>query len=77
MGVWDVLGVGVVGGGVGCMGVDGGCSAPHTHAHECAWMHAHACMVNMIISCKPLTLSPPPPHPPTPQGGPPESVKIQ
>ena len=90
-------------------GVVGGCPL-----HMCTHtrMHAHACVVNMIISCKwppPLgkylgipydvicacvrvragtcmctwvacTLSLPPTpstHPPTPQGGPPESFKIQ
>ena len=26
--------------------------APHTHVHACACTYAHACMVNMIISCK-------------------------
>ena len=104
-------GGGVVGGWVGGwmgVGVVGG--APHTCAHA----HTHACVVNMIISCKwppPLgesmgipydvirtcvcmyvracacvctcvgghTLTTPTPiHlPPHPQGGPPESVKIQ
>ena len=26
--------------------------APHTYAHACMHMHTHACIVNMIISCK-------------------------
>ena len=44
--------------GFGWMGVDGGWGCLPTHAHTCACMctharmHAHACMVNMIISCK-------------------------
>ena len=42
-----LLGVGLfLGGG----GVVGGC--PYTCAHKCACMHAHASMVNMVISCK-------------------------
>ena len=36
----QLLGVGVVGG------------APHTCAHACTCTHTHACVVNMIISCK-------------------------
>ena len=42
LGVWGVGGWGwaVVGG------------APHTCAHVCTCMHAHAHVVNMIISCK-------------------------
>ena len=95
------------------MWVGGGWGVLHTCGHACACTHAHArhaCMVNMVISCKwppplgkslgipydvmctcmcmcihvhmggvhPLTtLHPHPPTPPTPQGGPPESFKIQ
>ena len=35
-------------------GVAGGCPPTHVHMHAyaCTCMHAHACMVNMIISCK-------------------------
>ena len=117
--VQDLLNFGVLGSlwlwgwGGGWMGVVGG--APHTCTCMCMHaqhMHTHACMVNMIISCKwllPLDFwgipgnsydvicthmhvhvcacahvwgAPshhPHPHPPTPhpQGGPPESVKIQ
>ena len=42
-------GWGVVG-GAGWMGVGDGWGVPPTHVH----MHAHACMVNMIIPCKSL-----------------------
>ena len=43
-----VLGVGAVGGwGWGVVGGD-----PHTCAHVCTCTHAHACVLNMIISCK-------------------------
>ena len=41
--------------GGGCMGVGGGWGAPtheHMHVHACMNTHAHACVVNMIISCK-------------------------
>ena len=38
------------------LGVGGGWmwvgGAPHTHAHALTCMHTHACMVNIIISCK-------------------------
>ena len=98
---------GVVGGGWMEVGVVRGC--PHTHAHASTCTYAHACVLNMIISCKwppplgeslgipndvihtcacmhmhvhmcgghPLTTPHPIHPPPTPQGGPPESVKIQ
>ena len=54
--VQDLLNFGVLGSlwlwgwgvGGGWMGVVGGC--PHTCARTCT--HMHACMVNMIISCK-------------------------
>ena len=56
--VQDLLNFGVLGslrlwgwGVIGCgWGVVGGC--PHTCAHACTCMHAHAHVVNMIISCK-------------------------
>ena len=60
--VQDLLNFGVLGllrlwvWGGGCMGVGGGWGVPHTHIHMhmharmCT--HAHARMVNMIISCK-------------------------
>ena len=59
--VQDLLNFGVLGSlrlwgwGGGWMGVvGGGGGAPHTcaHAHACTHAHAHACVVNMIISCK-------------------------
>ena len=53
MGGWEK---GVVGGsGVGDgIGVVGRIPPTHMHmqAHACTHMHTHACMVNMIISCK-------------------------
>ena len=43
-----LLGVGGwVDGGGGWLG-----GAPHTHACACTCMHAHVCVVNMVISCK-------------------------
>ena len=39
------------------------------------WYHMHMCMRVHVGGVHPLTT--PYPHPPTPQGGPPESVKIQ
>ena len=55
--VQDLLNFGVLGSlrlwgwgvGVWGWGVVGGCP---THTCTCTRMHAHACMVNMIISCK-------------------------
>ena len=42
--------------GGGWIGVGGGWGVPPTHmdmhAHTCMHMHAYACIVNMIISCK-------------------------
>ena len=46
-----VYGVGVVGGGEWGDGL-GGWGYPHTCAHACMHMHAHTCVVNIIISCK-------------------------
>ena len=50
--LWGVGGWG--GGGLGVGGWGGGWlgGAPHTCAHACTHMHAHACVVNMIISWK-------------------------
>ena len=49
--VQDLLNFGVLGSlqlwGWGWLG-----GVPHTRAHARTCMHAHACMVNMIISCK-------------------------
>ena len=56
--VQDLLNFGVLGSlrlwgwGAGWMGWGWLRGAPHTCAHTCACMHAHACVVNMIISCK-------------------------
>ena len=60
--VQDLLNFGVLGSlwlwgwGGGWMGVGGGWEVPpthvHMHAHTCTRMHTHACVVNMIISCK-------------------------
>ena len=60
--VQDLLNFGVLGslwlwGWVGgWMGVGGGWGVPPTHVHmqvhACTCTHAHACVVNMIISCK-------------------------
>ena len=53
--VQDLLNFGVLGSlrlwgwGDGCMGVGGVWEVP---PHMCTCTHAHACMVNMIISCK-------------------------
>ena len=117
--VQDLLNFGVLGSlrlwgwGVGGWGLLGG-APTHVHVYAHMRMHAHARVVNMIISCKwppPLgeylgfpmmsyvrvhacacihacacacvweapSHHPPPTstHLPTPQGGPPESVKIQ
>ena len=51
---------------------------PYDVIRACECVHVCACAC--VCMCMGGTLSPPPPlstHPPTPRGGPPESVKIQ